>query len=130
VKIIEIITEDRNWTRTAGKISGDQSDVLPGAHTVSGTSDKVYDLYRLGMTAAAADGVNPVKGNGESWIGRNNVTTPYTKEEADMLKSAYKANGIEWTDKLAPNTKNKSYEQKDVHIISPVAGAKWRKKRH
>lgn len=128
MKILEIINEDRNWTKTAGRLRPDQVETLPSAHLVSGTADRVYDLYRLGMKTAEADGVNPIKGSSESWVGRNNTTHPYTKSEADMLKQAYKANGLIWTDELHPNPHNRSLEPKDTHIQSPVAKTDWKKK--
>jgi hypothetical protein len=127
MKIIDVITEDRNWTKTSGKLRADQIETLPSAHLVSGTADRVYDLYRLGMKAAEADGIHPVKGSSESWVGRNNTIHPYTNAEADMIKDAYRANGIVWTDELAPNPDNKSLEPKGTHKISPVASASWKK---
>lgn len=127
MKILEIINEDRNWTKTSGKLNADQVSTMPSAHIVSGTSDRVYDLYRLGLKAAEADGTNKLLGSSESWIGRNNALHPYTEHEAKMLKQAYKSNGLEWTDKLAPNPKNKSYEPEGTHKVSPVAGTSWKK---
>jgi hypothetical protein len=127
MKILEIINEDRNYTKTVGKLRPDQISTLPSAHLVSGTADRVYDLYRLGLKAAEADGIHPIKGSSESWVGRNNTIHPYTKNEADMLKHAYKANGLVWTDELAPNTQNKSIEPKNTHKVSPVAGTTWKK---
>jgi hypothetical protein len=127
MKIIDVITEDRNWTKTSGKLRADQIETLPSAHLVSGTADRVYDLYRLGMKAAEADGINPIKGSSESWVGRNNTIHPYTKHEADMLRDAYRANGIVWTDELAPNPNNKSLEPDGTHKISPVASSSWKK---
>ena len=127
MKIIDVITEDRNWTKTAGKLRPDQIETLPSAHLVSGTADRVYDLYRLGMKAAEADGIHPIKGSSESWVGRNNTIHPYTKHEADMLRDAYLANGVVWTDELAPNPNNKSLEPKETHKVSPVASSLWKK---
>jgi hypothetical protein len=126
--IREIIIEDRNYTKTAGRLHTDAINTLPSAHLVSGTADRVYDLYRLGMKTAEADGITPLKGSSESWVGRNNLINPYTKHETDMLKQAYKANGLVWTDELHPNPKNKSVEDKQVNKVSPVASSKWKKK--
>jgi hypothetical protein len=127
MKIHEIINEDRNWTKTAGKMNPDHLRALPSAHLVSGTADRVYDLYRLGMKAAEADGIHPIKGSSESWVGRNNTIHPYTEHEAKMLRDAYRANGVVWTDELNPNPKNKSMEAPDVNKKSPVADTSWRK---
>ena len=127
MKIFDIVNEDRNWTKTAGKMRPDQISVLPGAHTVAGTADRVYDLYRLGMKAAEADGITPIKGSSESWIGRNNTIHPYTKQEAAMIKDAYRANGVVWTDELAPNEENRSEEPAGANTLSPVANSNWRR---
>lgn len=127
MKIVDIITEDRNYTKTAGKLAPDQIETLPSAHLVSGTADRVYDLYRLGLKAAESDGINKLPGSSESWVGRNNALHPYTEHEAKMLKQAYKANGLIWTDELAPNPKNKSYEPTGTHTVSPVATTNWKK---
>ena len=46
-----------------------------------------------------------------------------------MLRDAYRANGIVWTDELAPNSDNKSLEPKGTHTVSPVASSLWKKGR-
>lgn len=127
MKIVEIITEDRNYTKTSGKMNPDHVRALPSAHLVAGTADRIYDLYRLSLKTAQADGKNPPKFDPESWVGRNNTLHPYTQEEADMLKHAYSSVGIAWTDELHPNPKNKSIEAQDTHKTSPVADTSWRK---
>ncbi len=129
MRIHEIINEDKDYTKTKNKVVNSYSNALTGVHTVSGTSDRFYDLYRLGLKVAEADGVHPLKTGQESWAGRNNVISPYTQEEAQMMKHAYKANNLLWTDKLSPNTKNKSKESEDVYVVSPVASLDWKKKR-
>ena len=62
------------------------------------TYDRLYDLNRLMMAVASSDGVNPIKMDAESWVGKHNTTHPYTPEEQDMLKLAYKAAGLEYKD--------------------------------
>jgi hypothetical protein len=124
----EALEEDRDWTKTSGKMHPDAISTLPSAHLVSGTADRVYDLYRLGMKAAEADGITPVKNSGESWVGRNNLISPYTKHELDMLKDAYKANGLAWTDKLNPNPENKSREPENTNKTSTTLNSDWKKK--
>ena len=62
------------------------------------TYDRLYDLNRLMMAVASSDGVNPIKMDAESWVGKHNTTHPYTKEEQDMLILAYKAAGLEYKD--------------------------------
>ena len=60
------------------------------------------------MAAAMADGVTPITIDAESWAGRNNIATPYSKLESDMLKHAYLATGAEWQDALHPNQHEES----------------------
>jgi fatty-acid desaturase len=50
------------------------------------------------MAVASSDGINPIEMPAESWVGKHNTTHPYTKEEQDMLKLAYKAAGLEYID--------------------------------
>lgn len=126
--IWEILNEDRNYTKTHGSMDKDHVSTMPSAHLVAGTADRFYDLYRLGMRAAMADGVNQPKFEPESWVGRNNTLHPYTKHEADMLKHAYKATGLTWTDELHPNTENKSKEPTGTYTTSPTLNSDWKKK--
>ena len=56
-------------------------------------ADRIYELNRVMMAAASTDGTFVPDLDGESWSGRHDIAAPYTKEEADMLKQAYKATG-------------------------------------
>lgn len=56
-------------------------------------ADRVYELNRIMMAAASTDGTFVPEIDGESWAGRYNIATPYTKQEQDMLKKAYQAVG-------------------------------------
>lgn len=49
-----------------------------------------YTLYRLGLALAATDGKTMPEVDEESWLGKWKLTAPYSKEEQDMLKLAYK----------------------------------------
>ena len=49
-----------------------------------------YTLYRLGVALAATDGKTMPEVDEESWLGKWKLTAPYSKEEQDMLKLAYK----------------------------------------
>jgi len=49
-----------------------------------------YTLYRLGLALAATDGKTMPEVPEESWIGKWKITAPYTQQEQDMLKLAYK----------------------------------------
>jgi hypothetical protein len=82
-----------------GKISKRQQDSSRGLNIFTNTQyDRTYDLNRVMMAVACSDGVNPIEMNSESWVGKNNTAHPYTKEEQDMLKLAYKAAGIKYKD--------------------------------
>lgn len=45
-----------------------------------------------------------------------------------MLKDAYKANGLAWTDKLNPNPENKSREPENTNKTSTTLNSDWKKK--
>lgn len=84
-----------------GKISKRQQQATRGLNVFSkkiDSYDRIYDLNRLMMAVASSDGVNPIVMDAESWVGKHNTTHPYTKEEQDMLKLAYKAAGLEYKD--------------------------------
>jgi hypothetical protein len=49
-----------------------------------------YTLYRLGLALAATDGKTMPEVDEESWLGKWKLTAPYSKQEQDMLKLAYK----------------------------------------
>lgn len=58
-----------------------------------------YTLNRVMMAVACADGTDtPVDIEDMSWIGTRRSAHPYTKEEQQMLKQAFKAAGAEWQD--------------------------------
>jgi hypothetical protein len=84
-----------------GKISNRQQYATRGLNIFSkkiDSYDRLYDLNRLMMAVASSDGINPIVMDAESWVGKHNTTHPYTKEEQDMLKLAYKAAGLAYKD--------------------------------
>jgi hypothetical protein len=84
-----------------GKISNRQQYATRGLNIFSkkiDSYDRLYDLNRLMMAVASSDGVNPIVMDAESWVGKHNTTHPYTKEEQDMLRLAYKAAGLQYKD--------------------------------
>jgi hypothetical protein len=92
----EFISESK-----VGKISNRQQYATRGLNIFSkkiDSYDRLYDLNRLMMAVASSDGVNPIVMDAESWVGKHNTTHPYTKEEQDMLKLAYKAAGLAYVD--------------------------------
>ena len=92
----EFISESK-----VGKISNRQQYATRGLNIFSkkiDSYDRLYDLNRLMMAVASSDGVNPIVMDAESWVGKHNTTHPYTKEEQDMLRLAYKAAGLQYKD--------------------------------
>ena len=84
-----------------------------------GGYDRTYELNRVMMAAACADGTNaPIDMDAASWVGRYNTAHPYTDEEARMMKQAFKAVGSETHD--MNHGDNRSLEPKDTHKVSPV----------
>ncbi len=81
--------------------------------------DRIYELNRIMMAAAATDGeVDPLVSK-ESWSGRYNTAHPYTEAEQKMLEKAYKAIGSEHHD--LNNGNMKSQELEGTNKKSPVA---------
>jgi hypothetical protein len=81
-----------------------------------------YVLNRLGQAVASTDGTFVPDIDVKSWIGKNKSTHPYTQEEQDMLKMAYKAIGADYKD-LNGGDMN-SEEMSEVNKTSPVKGFK------
>lgn len=117
MKVNEIITEGK----TKAKLTKRQQQSMPGANTyhdaVKANSD--YVAYRLGMAVAATDGKTPPDIDKESWIGKEKSAHPYTKEEQDMLKQAYKAAGASYKD--LNNGDMRSLELDSVNKSSTIA---------
>ena len=108
-----------------GKISKRHQQSTRGLNIFSkkiDSYDRLYDLNRLMMAVASSDGVNPIEMDSESWVGKHNTAHPYTKEEQDMLKLAYKAAGLEYRD--LNNGDMDSEELGSTHTTSPVIAFK------
>lgn len=116
----EFVIEE-NIVKNGRKPRRDVEMALPAAHRVAGTADRHYDLNRIMMSVAASDHKHGVPIPTNSWASKNNIATPYTKAESDMLKRAYRAMGAEWDDALKPNYKELSLETDEVNKISPIA---------
>ncbi len=95
MRATEFITE-----ATQKKITKRQSQSTRGLNTFSDgehwSSD--YVQYRLGMAVACTDGYIDPDMAAKSWIGKSKSTHPYTEEEQEMLKKAYKAVGASYED--------------------------------
>ena len=111
--------------KQTGKISKRQQQSTRGLHVFSkkiDSYDRLYDLNRLMMAVASSDGVNPIEMDSESWVGKHNTAHPYTEEEQDMLKLAYKATDLEYKD--LNNGDMDSEELESTNKISPVKAFK------
>ena len=124
MKIKDIIMEDE---KRSGPISQrfHQATVGLDKFRDHDLADRFYELNRVMMAAASADGKNPINVDPESWIGRYNIAIPYTKEEQDMLQQAFNAVGSEWHD--LNNGNYNSEEVKSTYKKSPVAKPKKNK---
>lgn len=90
-------------------------------------ADRVYELNRVMMAAAVADGINPfiIQPDGESWVGRYNLAAPYTEVEQKMMIQAYGAVGTEFEDLNHGDLR--SQELDSTNTQSPVAKRKTNK---
>lgn len=57
-----------------------------------------YTMNRVMMAAASTDGTFVPEIDEKSWIGKHKSAHPYTQQEQDMLKMAYRAAGASWSD--------------------------------
>lgn len=108
-----------------GKISRRLQNATVGLHTFidSDNQDRVYELNRIMMAVAMADGSgDPIDIDSESWAGRNDVAAPYTELEDSMMHQAFKAVGSKHKDINRGDTR--SQEHPTVHTTSPVQGFK------
>lgn len=120
MRINELITEMKK-----GKVSKRQNQSSRGLNTYTnaGGGNSTYTSYRMGIAVACANGKDPVEMNGASWIGTDKTTHPYSREEQEMLKQAYKAVGAEYKDVNKGNME--SQELEGTYTVSPVAN--WNK---
>lgn len=122
----EFVTEaSRATPKVRGRIHRDHLQAMPGAHRVAGTADRHYDLNRVMMAVAMADGETVPNLVDHNWSHKNNTAHPYTDVEANMLRHAYKAADVEWDDVLKPNPDNESLEPEDTNtqsIVKPFQG--------
>jgi hypothetical protein len=124
MKVNEIISEAK---LTQKKITKRQNQSSKGVNTFSDgeRASGDYTLNRLGMALAMTDGKNKPEIEAKSWIGKSKAAFPYTQEEQDMLKQAYKAVGANYQDLNHGNME--SEELDDINKVSPVASRKKNK---
>ena len=112
---------------TQKKITKRQGQSTKGLNTYSDVEgwNGDYVAYRLGMAVACTDGTNDPEIEAKSWIGKSKSTHPYTPEEQEMLKKAYKAVGAKYQD--INHGDMESRELDTVNNVSPVAKPKKNK---
>ena len=120
----EFITEVKTGTIT--KRQQQSTRGLNLWHEQGGDYASDYTMYRLMMAAAMSDGSGePIDIDGRSWIGKQKTAHPYTEEEQEMLKQAYKVSGAVYNDLNHGNLK--SDELTSTNNTSPVAKIKKNK---
>ena len=77
-----------------------------------------YTMNRVMMAAASTDGTFVPELDEKSWIGKHKSAHPYTKQEQDMLKMAYRAAGASWSD--LNHGDMDSEEVPDTNKVSPI----------
>lgn len=81
-----------------------------------------YTMNRVMMAAAATDGTFVPDIDPKSWVGKHKSAHPYTQEEQDMLKMAFKAAGARWSDLNRGDMD--SEELPNTNTQSPIKGFK------
>jgi hypothetical protein len=112
---------------TQTKISKRQQQSTRGVNTF-GDGERVngdYTMYRLSMAAASTDGKLTPNMDAKSWIGKTKAAFPYTQEEQDILKKAYKAVGASHKDLNGGDMNSKELDT--TNRVSPIAKRKRNK---
>ena len=122
MKVYEVIIEMRQPKPTKRQA---QSSRGLNAYKDGERADSTYTSYRLGMAVAGANGKDPIDIDGKSWAGKTKTTHPYTEEEQEMLKQAYKAVGAKYKD--LNHGDMRSLELDTTNKVSPVAKRKTNK---
>lgn len=92
--------------------------VTDGAHW---NSDYVFN--RVMMAAACTDGTFIPEMDDLAWAGKWKTAQPYTREEQEMLKMAYKAAGAKWRDLNKGDMRSQEYPE-GLNTKSPVVSFK------
>lgn len=80
--------------------------------------DRFYELNRVMMAVAGADGINPIESPEASWVHNTNTAHPYSDIEQKMLKQAYQAVGSSYQDLNGGDMR--SQEVADTNTKSPI----------
>ena len=108
-----------------GKIGNRKQMATRGLHKFRDETfaDRFYELNRVMMAVACTDGTFLPDMDHESWAGRHDIAAPYTQQEADMLKMAYKVNGTNYKDINNGDLRSQELEGTNKHsIVVPFRG--------
>lgn len=124
MKVYEIISEAKV---KQAKMTKRQNQPTRGVHLFSDAerANSDYVQFRVGMAAACTDGKIIPDVDAKSWIGKRKAAFPYTQEEADILKIAYKVAGANYDDLNHGDLS--SQECDTINKVSPVATKKRNK---
>lgn len=113
----EFVTEDRE---NNAKMTKRERYPTRGLHVFSDGDhwNSDYTMNRVMMALASTDGTFVPELDELSWVGKHKTAHPYTQEEHDMLKMAYKAAGASWHDLNKGDMD--SEEIPTVNKISPI----------
>jgi hypothetical protein len=118
----EFISEQK-----VGDIGKRRRAATVGLHTFRDNqfADRIYELNRVMMAVAQTDGKDaPITIDSESWSGRNNVAAPYTPEEHEMLKKAFKAVGTFHQDLNHGDLDSEELPDRFINKASPIKAFK------
>lgn len=124
----EVPVKDKELAEsTQAKMTKRQQQPTKGVNLVSDGEkwNSDYTMYRLGMAVAGTDGKVEPEFDSSSWIGKWKSTHPYSKEEQQMLKKAYKAVGAKYKDLNHGDMNSKELES--TNSASPIAKPKKNK---
>lgn len=124
MKIWEIISEGHDGKKPSRQT---QADTGEWQFRDLGGYDRTYNYNRVMMAAAKSDGKKgspPPQMNQSSWVEKYNVARPYTEEEHEMMKQAFKAVDSEY---VHSEKDHKSKEPDDTNKVSPTAKIKKNK---
>lgn len=123
MKINEIITEGSDGNKPEHQTAGDTGE---WRFRDVGGYDRAYNLNRIMMAAAMADGQSDkaVDMDQSSWVEKYNTARPYTEQEHNMMKAAFNTVDSEYEQ---TETDHHSSEPSDVNKSSPIPAKKKNK---
>lgn len=119
MKIKDIIVENRGGDRPS---NANFADTGEWKFRDKGGYDRTYNLHRVMMAAACADGSDkPLDVDQSSWVEKYNLARPYTEVEHKMMKQALKTIDSDYKE---TEKDHRSIETPDTHKQSPIPAKK------